>query len=359
MTGEMADGLSQPLVTILIATKDRPDDLRRTLRELRRQVYPAIEMIVIDDGSAEKLQPIVEREWPQATFIRCAESAGQCKRRSEGFQIAKGEYILQLDDDSHPVAPTALAQSVAAMQTNASWGALAFYVFNGADLPAELPVLKPKYFWSFVGCGVLFRTRALRQVGGYREFFGNEWEEEELGLRILAAGWVIYFFPAVVIHHHVSVRNRNQERTWSRNIRNKLWAMVMNMRAGRLPFEMGWIVLVGFLDAVRMWRFKSYAQAIFQFAGGLPRAVRLRQPMPAMAVRRYNATRFQTIETESDYLSPPKWNWGVMWRWFTTSWMNRARERSFWDNRRGDVGRSGTVGYAHEYISETRDDRKS
>ena len=101
MPGEIVS--RHPLVSILIATKDRPDDLRRTLRELRRQVYPAIELIVIDDGSATQLQPIVNEEWPQAVFIRCEQSLGQCKRRSEGFQIAKGDYILQLDDDSHPV----------------------------------------------------------------------------------------------------------------------------------------------------------------------------------------------------------------------------------------------------------------
>jgi len=45
----------RPLITVLIATKDRPDDLRRTLCDLRRQDYPSVEMIVIDDGSADRL----------------------------------------------------------------------------------------------------------------------------------------------------------------------------------------------------------------------------------------------------------------------------------------------------------------
>jgi GT2 family glycosyltransferase len=347
-----------PLVSILIATKDRPDDLRRTLRELRRQVYPALELIVIDDGSSTPLQPIVDQEWPGAVFIRRPQSAGQCQRRSEGFQIAKGAYVLQLDDDSHPVDANAIAESVAVMEKNSSWGVLSFYVFNGAILPAELPALQPKYFSAFVGCGVLFRTAALRQVGGYREFFGNEWEEEELGLRMLAAGWVIYFFPAIAIHHHVSVRNRNQERTWSRNIRNKLWAMTIHMPVRRLPMETGWIAFVGFLDAVRMLRFRSYGQALAQFLGGLPRVVRLRAPMPAIALRRYDAIRFGQISRADDYQSPPKSNWRTIWHWFTRSWMHRARERSAWDKRPGDIGRSPTVGFAHEYKSEAPGDRK-
>ena len=81
----------QPLVSIMIATKDRPDDLRRTLLKLSRQEYARLEMVVIDDGSSVALEPIVREHWPHANFVRKNESAGQCRRRSEGFQIAQGE----------------------------------------------------------------------------------------------------------------------------------------------------------------------------------------------------------------------------------------------------------------------------
>ncbi len=338
-----------PLVSIMIATKDRPGDLRRTLAELRRQDYPALELIVIDDGSVEPLEPVVRETWPQARYVRREESAGQCRRRSEGFDLAAGEYVLQLDDDSSPVDSGAISLAVDAMRRRPDWGCLNFYVFNGAELPRELPPLQPKYHISFMGCGAMFRKRALDQVGGYRDFFGNEWEEEELGLRLLASGWVIYFFPAVVIHHHVSPRNRNQERTWTRQIRNKLWAMIMHMPLRRIPLEAAWITGVGFLDAVRMLRFAAYVRAFTQFAGGLPRVLRLRRPMPALALRRYDAIRFGRTLSERDYASPPGWNMRVMWHWFSHMWMRRARQRSVWDRRPGDAGASPTVGFAHEY----------
>lgn len=345
-----------PVVTILIATKDRPDDLRRTLRELRRQDYPELELIVIDDGSQARLEPIVREWWPEAVFIRHEQSAGQCQRRSEGFLTARGEYILQLDDDSHPVDSAAIATAVRTMQEKPDWACLSFYIFNGAVLPEKLPTLGPRYHAAFVGCGAMFRTSALRQIGGYREFFGNEWEEEELGLRLLAAGWVIYFFPTVVIHHHVSVRNRNQERTWTRQIRNKLWAIIMLMPARRIPLEATWVVSVGLLDAVRMFRFRAYYNAITQFFGGLRQVLRLRRPMSTLALRRYDAIRFGQLTTEAEYQAPPRWSIPAIWRWFTNSWMNRARQRSVWDTRPGDIGRSPTVGFAHEYTGETRGD---
>jgi GT2 family glycosyltransferase len=350
---------SSPLVTILIATKDRPDDLRRTLAELRRQNYPALELIVIDDGSRTPLEPLVRQGWEGAVYIRHPESAGQCKRRSQGFEIARGEYILQLDDDSYPVDSGAIAKAVSVMSGHPDWACLSFYVFNGSVLPEILPPVQAKYHAAFVGCGAMFRRQALAQVGGYRDFFGNEWEEEELGLRLLAAGWVVYFFPGVVIHHHVSVRNRNQKRTWTRQIRNKLWAIFMHMPARRVPLEAGWIAAVGFLDAVRMFRFKAYFQALVQCAAGLGPVLRLRNPMPRLALRRYDAVRFGLAMSEQEYQSPPRWNARVIWHWFTRNWMNRARERSVWDNRPGDTGRSPTVGFAHEYAGETTGERKS
>jgi GT2 family glycosyltransferase len=350
--------MAEALVSVLIATKDRPDDLRRTLRELRRQIYPAIELIVIDDGSAATLESMVREEWPQAVYVRHAESAGQCQRRSEGFQLAKGEYILQLDDDSCPVAHDAISQAARTMESNPTWGALSFYIFNGAELPGTLPAAAPRYFSAFVGCGVFFRAGALRQVGGYRAFFGNEWEEEELSLRLLAGGWVIYFHPSIVIHHHVSGRNRNQVRTWTRQTRNKLWAMLMNMPFPYLLMELAWTSVFGFVDAVRMFRFVAYGQAIVQCSAGLPRVLRLRAPMSRLSARRYYAIRFQNIDSQEAYLNPPKWNWGAMWNWFTGSWMNRARQRSFWDRRPGDTGLSPTVGFAHQYRGPAADDKK-
>ena len=341
--------MSLPLVSIMIATKDRPDDLRRTLLELSRQEYARLGMVIIDDGSSIDLEPIVREHWPQANFVRKNDSAGQCRRRSEGFQIAQGEYILQLDDDSYPVQGNAISEAVRVMQDSPSFGALSFYIFNGPHFPDKLRPATPQYHSSFVGCGVMFRTAAVQEVGGYRDFFGNEWEEEELGLRMLAAGWVIYFFPSLVIHHHVSLRNRQQERTWMRQIRNKLWAIVMNTPAGRIPLEVSWVILVGFLDAIRLFRFKSYFTALIQFAGGFRRALRLRKPMPESALNRYDAIRFRGIFTAKDYQEPPKIGIGELWRWFTKSWLNRARQRSVWDRRPGDIGGSPTVGFAHQY----------
>lgn len=341
-----------PLVTVLIATKDRPDDLRRTLQEVRRQDYPVLEMLIIDDGSRANLRTIVDEEWPDARFIRNENSAGQSQRRTEGFVLARGEYILQLDDDSAPVDPSALRTAVSLMMARPEIGILSLHIFNGPVLPAERPRAEPKYCVAFVGCGALCRTVAVQEQKGYLAFLQNEWEEDELSLRVLKAGWALYFSPEVLIHHHVSPQNRRSARTWMRGFRNKLWAHVMHYRLQRAVLEGAWVIGLACWDAVRLFRPHYLLLGLTQFAAGLPRAMRLREPMSPDVLVRYDALRFRTVRTEEEFQNPKGLNWKDLCSWFQ-AWRNRPRQRSVWDRREGDIGRSETVAFAHEYRTDT------
>jgi GT2 family glycosyltransferase len=343
-----------PLVTIMITTKDRPAELERTLRELRRQDYPAVELLVIDDGSRESLESLVRGQWPEAAFVRHATAAGQAARRSEGFELARGRYILQLDDDSAPVDPDALRRAVTHMESRAQAGALAFRIFNGSQMPKVLPPQQTRLVCSFVGCGVLLRAEAVRTVGGYVPFFGNEWEEEEFGLRLLRAGWAIDFFPEVLIHHRVSPQNRRAARTWMRGFRNKLWAMVMHYPGRRLLVEPAWVLALAAWDAIRLLRPHYFLLGIVQFFAGLPRALRLRQPMSDLTMRRYDALRFRQVKTLEEFVNPSPLTAVEFWRWFLMHWRKRPRPRSFWDRRPGDVGKSEIVSFAHEFMDSNR-----
>jgi GT2 family glycosyltransferase len=346
--------MQDPLITILITTKDRPDDLRRTLHDLRRQDYPSIEMIVIDDGSADRLEPVVHEAWPDAVYIRESESRGCPQRRSEGFLIAKGEYIVELDDDSAPVAPDALSLAVRHMEENPRVGILSFHIYNGPILPDHYPHPEARYASNFVGCGAFFRTAAVRKVGGYQAFFAGEWEESEFSLRMLKAGWSIYFFPAVLIHHHVSPVHRRAARSWVRAFRNKSWALVMHYPMRRLILEGTWTLALAACDAVRLLRPRQFFQGLGQFLAGLPRAIRLRQPMSTETLNLYDALRFKSILTEEEFRSSPSCSFADFCGHYRRSWLNRPRQRSFWDRRPGDVGSGDIVIFAHEFKTPTQ-----
>jgi GT2 family glycosyltransferase len=336
-------------VSILIATRDRHADLAETLSRLQGCRPVVQEMVVIDDGSSKPVEHVVRQEWPDATVIRHEESAGQCQRRSEGFIACRGRYILQLDDDSAPVTAEMIDRAVQVLDQRPEVGLVAFYIFNGKDLPAGLQFSgESRYTASFVGCGALMRREAVLRTRGYAAFFGNEWEEDELALRLMKAGWALYYDPSLIVHHRVSPQNRRSDRTWMRGFRNKLWSLVMHFPAHRVLTEGGWVLGIACWDAVRMLRFQWLAIGLWQFAAGLPRALALRNPMSRAVMARYDALRFRQIRTREEFRSPPAVTLTHIWRWFTGQWWNRARQRSFWDRRAGDTGSSPTVGFAHE-----------
>jgi glycosyltransferase involved in cell wall biosynthesis len=341
--------MSSSAVSILIATRDRHADLTGTLSCLQGCRPVIQELVVIDDGSVERVEFSVHRQWADAAVIRHEKSAGQCQRRSEGFTACRGRYILQLDDDSAPVNPEMLNRAVQVLANRPEIGLVAFHVFNGKDLPGGIQGHGPsRYTASFVGCGALIRRDAVLQIGGYTAFFGNEWEEEELSLRLMKTGWGLWYDPSLIIHHRVSPRNRRSDRTWMRGFRNKLWSLVMHFPLHRVLTDGAWVLAVACWDAFRMLRFRWLAIGLWQFAAGLPRVLALRAPMSATVMARYDALRFRLISTREEFDSPSGVSVADIWQWFTTQWWNRARQRSFWDRRAGDTGTSPTVGFAHE-----------
>ena len=262
-----------PLVTVMIATKNRPGPLSHTLIEMSKQDYPSVEIAPsLDDGSEAPLEDVVTHVWPGAAIIRHTTSEGQCQRRNEGFQHAKGEFILQLDDDCSFTDPTDLTRAVRRLQSTGSAAAISFYIINAPALPekVEKPLLRSGCVATFMGAAVLLRKAALDQTLGYRPFFRSESEEEELSLQLLNVGWEILFVPEIVAHHRLSPLNRDNGQSWMRGLRNRLLTLALHMPLGRLPLEFAWKFGVGAWDALRMLRFKLYLQALFETILGFP-----------------------------------------------------------------------------------------
>ena len=63
-----ASGKLEPLVSIVVRTKDRPKLLREALGSLQNQTYKNLEVIVVNDGSTGAAKDIFTRiadEFPQ------------------------------------------------------------------------------------------------------------------------------------------------------------------------------------------------------------------------------------------------------------------------------------------------------
>lgn len=94
---------SPPLVSVIIPTYDRNEQLPETVRSVSTQTYDHIELFVVDDCSpvpvTEALEDMTLDHMHAVTIIRHNENRGANAARNNGIRAARGKYIAFLDDD--------------------------------------------------------------------------------------------------------------------------------------------------------------------------------------------------------------------------------------------------------------------
>ncbi|GAB1309285.1 glycosyltransferase [Urechidicola sp. KH5] len=89
---------SQPLVSVIVPTFNRPQYLRDTLQSIVEQSYANIEVLVVDDGSDEEYASDICKQFSNCTYFK-KENGGVSSARNYGIEKAKGDFIAFLDDD--------------------------------------------------------------------------------------------------------------------------------------------------------------------------------------------------------------------------------------------------------------------
>jgi len=186
-----------PLVTINILSFNRKDELYNTLTKVFEQDYKNIEVIVVDNTSSDGSPEMVEQEFPDVILIQMQKNIG-IAGWNEGFKIAKGEYVLVLDDDSYPLEHT-ISNGLKGFY-NKDIAIVALRVFNNYLNRDETEYFE-KYPLSFIGCGALIRREILEIVGVYDALIFLYHNELDLSIRAQSNGYkILYCSNSLIIH---------------------------------------------------------------------------------------------------------------------------------------------------------------
>ncbi len=188
---------SGPLVSVVIATKDRAPFLERALDALAAQRdAPAFEVIVVDNGSRDATPAVLAARAAFAPYALHAVEVPRPNRaaaRNAGIARAAGALVIFVDDDVW------LPERFVAAHHAAHDGAVAAAV-SGPILNVGGYALRPPPTWKnysrafFCTCNVSVPRAALNAVGGFDasfELYG--WEDTELGLRLRQSGVLRHF----------------------------------------------------------------------------------------------------------------------------------------------------------------------
>jgi glycosyltransferase involved in cell wall biosynthesis len=120
-----------PLVSVVIPVYDRTDLLKEAVASCFAQTYDRVEVVVVDDGSAEDVEEAL-RPWASRLRLSHQSNMGPAAARNLGIRQAKGDLIHFLDcDDS--LAPDAIERKVLALLQIPD----AELVFSGASLVGD------------------------------------------------------------------------------------------------------------------------------------------------------------------------------------------------------------------------------
>ena len=150
-------------VSVVVATYDRPEDLRRCLRCLRAQESPRqVDIIVVDNHPASGLTPPVMAEFPEVTLV-CEPRQGSAYARNAGILASTGAIIVTTDDDV--IVPADWLEKLLAPFVRND-----VVLVTGNVLPLELETPAQHLFEAYGGFG-----RGFERLEVGREWFESFW----------------------------------------------------------------------------------------------------------------------------------------------------------------------------------------
>jgi len=281
--------MTTPLVSIVISTKNRCDELRRALESCVRQRGPA-EIVVLDDGSSDGTSEMVRRCFPEVRLFTFDHSLGYIARRNQGASYACAPFVLSLDDDAE-LDDDDMVQRVASAFGDPCIGAVTLPyidVQKGDEVRQRVPDTTGRYVvGAYVGTAHAVRRELFLALGGYRTDLLHQGEESDFCIRMLNAGHFVGMCDAPPIRHYESVR-RDFERVDVYGRRNDILFAVWNVPAAFLPAHLAGTIVNGWRHGLRTGRLGTMLRGQ---RAGLRDGYRLRKLRDPVAGRTYRLHR--------------------------------------------------------------------
>ena len=210
----------------------------------------AFEVIILDNGSIDHSIDCVAEKFPQVQLIRIESNLGFCKAFNRGLNLAKGRYVLSLDNDTR-VLPGSLEHMVSFLQEHPRAGAVGGGLLNPDMTPQQAARGVPSAWNALFGrrsiltrifpqnpftkhylmadhrdslepfevdwhslAAFMVRREVLESAGRVDEDFFVYWSDADWSKRIRDAGWKIFSLPrAQVIHDERMARTKGRQST--------------------------------------------------------------------------------------------------------------------------------------------------
>jgi GT2 family glycosyltransferase len=283
--------MDEPLVSIVIVTRNRKKDVIECLQSILRMNYANLELILVDNNSTDGTVEEVRHEYPNVTVISNNVNLGLTGGRNIGMIHSSGKYILFLDSDTILTKNT-LRELVEFLEDNQSVGIagpkiLSFYEpeliwYAGARFSLLTSRAENVGAWkeddgaydhlmraSHVPTAFLVRSDLAKKLGGHDDLFFMSYGDADFAFRARNLGYnVIYDWKAVMFHKVPLLKNLKSLRALGMDTPNRAYyygrnkILFMKRYANKGNFI---VFLMIFLPIFMIF----YTRTILAYGGGL------------------------------------------------------------------------------------------
>ena len=229
------------IAVVVLTQADRPAELARAIASVRAQQQVDLELVLVVNGARPpKLDP-------SDRLVVLPENVGIPGGRNVGAAGADARLIMFLDDDAELVDPGLLAAVVDRFNADPRLGAMAIRLVDedGRTQRRHVPRLGARSAESsgpvthFIGAACVVRASTFHAVEGFDARFFYAMEESDLSLRLLDAGWSIWYSADLKAFHPHTAPSRHPGYAVL-TARNRLW---MAWRSLPAPIFAGYLLI--------------------------------------------------------------------------------------------------------------------
>jgi O-antigen biosynthesis protein len=229
--GPSAGEANTPLVTVVVCTRDRTQNLKMCLDAIVQLDYPALDLLVIDNApSDDSTQRLVYDFYPAVRYV-CEPRPGLDFARNRAIEEARGDIIAYTDDDV--IVSRGWVRAIAGVFSR-NPGVMAV---TGLVIPHELETEAQTLFeeyggfgrgferkwwrmnrldgkkWEYIGTGqcgtganMAFRKQLFEHIGPFDPALDvgtvtNGGGDLEMFFRVMKEGYTLVYEPAAYVRH--------------------------------------------------------------------------------------------------------------------------------------------------------------
>ena len=208
-------------ISVVIVTRNRQEDVKRSIDAYLSQEYDDKELIVVDNQSTDGTREMIENEYPQIKYLWLPDNF-DIRSINIGVEMSTGDIIWRTDSDSHPESPKAFQMAADIFRTQPDIHIISTEdievrkgnePWNWYPLPCDKVNVPAEGYKAnfFPGTGAAIKREVFNKIGGFWEF---GFEELDFCTRAIVAGFNVRYFPNIRTLHYGSPQDRDNTNRW-------------------------------------------------------------------------------------------------------------------------------------------------